>query len=95
MPIPGSMVRRTTSLRMVEEPRVHKDDTVTHELVQENWAVIFGRIETRQELRPHRTRPGDRNEDWGNGFGMNNAAPAELIYSPENEFFIEDNPSKN
>jgi hypothetical protein len=49
-----ALVRRTTALRMVEETLFHNDGTVTDEPVRENWAVIFGRIETRQDLRPRR-----------------------------------------
>jgi len=88
------LVRRTTTLRMVEETLYRKGGGVTHELVQENWAVIFGRIETRQDLRPPRRAGGGLDQDWGNGYGQMSASPAQIIGSSENTFYIQESPPK-
>jgi len=84
-------VRRTTSLKMEEVP-YHGKDGFGMRLVKQHWAVIFGRIEARKQLRPPRPPP-DR--DWGSGFGQMNAAPAHIIYTLENEFYIQDIDSGN
>lgn len=80
-------VRRTTSLNMEEVSFYGKDGQGGTRLVKQHWAVIFGRIEARKQLRPPRPLP---NRDWGNGFGQMSSAPAQIIFTQENEFYVED-----
>ena len=86
-------VRQTTCLKMQEEPFF---DVVSHSggrrLVRQHWAVIFGRIEARKQLRPPRTLPI---RDWGNGFGQMSSSPVQIVYTQENEFDIQDSESGN
>ncbi len=80
-------VRRTTSLHVEELPFYTKDGFGGRRLFKQHWAVIFGRIEARRQLRPPRQLP---NRDWGNGFGQMNSSPAQIIFTQENEFLIQD-----
>jgi hypothetical protein len=55
-------------------------------LRQQRWAVIFGRIETREQLRPP---SGNYSSPyWGNGYGQMNIAPAQIVSKQENEFYF-------
>ena len=79
-------VKRTTFLSMEELSFIRTDGQGGGtRLVKQHWAVIFGRIEARKQLRPPHP-----NRDWGNGFGQMNSAPAQIIFTQENEFYIED-----
>lgn len=80
-------VRRTTILNMEELPVFSSQGPVRREWVQQNWAVIFGRIEARNDLRPPRRTAG-RVDDWGNGFGQMGYAPAQIDCTLDNEFYI-------
>jgi hypothetical protein len=46
--------------------------------VAEQWAVVYGRFETQERLRP--SKASGAATDWGNGFGHLSAAPGQLIY---------------
>jgi hypothetical protein len=87
-----AFLRSTTHLKMEELTVFTKNGTEVRS-VQQPWAVIFGRIESREQLRP--PSDGFPVRDWGNGFGQMNSAPAQIVSKQENEFYIRDNaPSK-
>jgi hypothetical protein len=46
--------------------------------VAEQWAVVYGRFETQERLRPPKHYGAAT--DWGNGFGHLSAAPGQLVY---------------
>jgi hypothetical protein len=54
----------------------------------QTWAVIYGRIEVQQALRPPKGNAPDR--DWGNGFGHMNGAPVKILRKQENSVVIRD-----
>jgi|ERR1041385_4416255 hypothetical protein len=50
--------------------------------VKDDWAVVFGRLEARSELKaPSGTGP---NRYWGNGFGHLAASPVQLVIRQKN-----------
>ncbi len=84
------LVRQTTSLKM-QETRVFREGKAETRSIKQHWAVIFGRIETREQLRP----PSGvfPNHDFGNGFGSGGVFPAQITYAADNEFYIRDTAS--
>jgi Gram-negative bacterial TonB protein C-terminal len=74
-------VRRTTHLRLEET-----GTSSGPRMVSQSWEVMFGRIEARERLRPPEGAFPRR--DWGNGFGLMNTAPVQIIGKPENTFLI-------
>jgi hypothetical protein len=83
-------VRRTTALKM-EEVTFYGNNGLGTRLMKQNWAMIFGRIEAREQLRP--PSGAFPNRDWGNGFGQMNSAPVQIIRKQENEFYIQETAS--
>lgn len=79
------LVRGTTSLGLEEMAFVSKEGGGARKVPQ-HWAVIFGRIEARKQLRA----PNEPKADWGNGFGQMNSAPLQIIAKQENTFYISD-----
>jgi hypothetical protein len=82
-------VRHTTALQMKEVGTYNPaDKTFQNRVVQQTWAVIYGRVEVQPTLRPPSSNA--LNRDWGNGFGHMNAAPIQVIYKQENSVYIRD-----
>jgi hypothetical protein len=84
-------VRRSTLLKQEMRTSFRTDGSVTRDMAPQDWVVVYGRIETRKELRPPRGRVGEPGHDWGNGFGQMGVAPAQIVSRPENRFVIRDN----
>lgn len=83
-------VRRTTQLkvqrRWVNSGIVHKDGTTESTSgwrdVKDEWAVVYGRLEARNNLKP--PQGNGPNRYWGNGFGHLAAAPVQLVIKQNN-----------
>jgi hypothetical protein len=81
-------VRGTTVLRTVKTVCWTPSEKPHQCEVQENWSVIYGRIETQQILRRPNGSGPDR--DWGNGFGHLNSTPLQILRKPDNSVEIRD-----
>ena len=91
-------VRKTTQLkyqkRIVFFVKPQKTGAISEwRDVKDQWAVVYGRLETRQDLQPP-TGSGPY-RDWGNGFGHLGAAPVQLVIKQKNILrFADDSPPK-
>lgn len=86
-------VRKTTGLSLVKDQILEFDKqgklrTARTRETRQHWEIVFGRIETRANLRGPKGTGTAR--AWGNGFGHLNAAPVQIVIREKNSTYISD-----